>query len=65
MILSYHLWQGRYGADTGILRRTVRVNDVPRIVIGVMPPNKRFPEDTDMWTPLIPDAQWNGAITAQ
>jgi len=26
-------------------------------VIGIMPPDKRFPEDTDLWTPLIPDAQ--------
>jgi predicted permease len=57
VVLTYHVWQSRYGGDPAILQKTIRVNDVPSAVIGVMPPNKRFPEDTDMWTPLIPDAQ--------
>ncbi len=53
--LTYHVWQDRYGKDPGILGKTIRVNDVPMIVVGVMPPGKRFPEDTDLWTPLRPD----------
>ena len=55
--LTYHVWLDRYGKDPSILGKTIRVNDVPSTVIGVMPPGKRFPEDTDLWTPLIPDAQ--------
>ena len=27
-----------------------------RVVIGVMPPGRRFPEETDLWVPLVPDA---------
>lgn len=34
----------------------MRVDEVPRVVIEVMPPGRRFPEETDLWTPLIPDA---------
>ena len=30
---------------------------MPTTVIGVMPARKRFPEDTDLWTPLVPDAR--------
>jgi predicted permease len=57
VVLAYHVWKNRYGEDATILHKTIRVNDIPRIVIGVMPPKKRFPEDTDLWIPLIPDAQ--------
>jgi predicted permease len=57
VMLSYHVWQDRYGKDPAILHRTVRVNEVPMAVIGVMPPLRRFPEDTDLWAPLVPDAR--------
>jgi putative ABC transport system permease protein len=57
VVLAHHVWQARYGSDPSILGKTIRVNDVPRTVVGVMPPGKRFPEDTDIWTPLVPDAQ--------
>jgi len=57
VVLSNHIWEDRYGRDPGIIGRTIRVNDVPSTVIGVMPPRKRFPEDADLWTPLVPDAQ--------
>ncbi|MBV8896080.1 MAG: ABC transporter permease [Acidobacteriaceae bacterium] len=55
--LTYHVWQDRYGKDRNIVNRTIRVDDVPTTVIGVMPPGKRFPEETDLWMPLIPTAQ--------
>jgi predicted permease len=56
LMLGYHVWRDRYGQDPDILGKTVRVDEVPRAVIGVMPPGRRFPEDTDLWVPLIPDA---------
>jgi putative ABC transport system permease protein len=57
VVLTYHVWQDRYGKDSSIIGKTIRVNDVPRTVVGVMPPGKRFPEETDLWTPLIPDTR--------
>ena len=56
VILSYGTWEDRYGKDPAIPGKHIRVNDVPAEVIGVMPPGKRFPEETDIWMPLIPDA---------
>jgi len=56
LMLGHHVWQQRYGADPNILGKTVRVNEVPMTVIGVMPADRRFPEDTDLWTALVPDA---------
>ena len=52
LMLSYHVWQDRYGKDPSILGKTVRVDAVPRTVVGVMPAGMRFPEDTDLWIPL-------------
>jgi predicted permease len=56
LLLGYHVWRDRYASDPTIIGKTVRVDEVPRVVIGVMPPGRRFPEETDLWTPLIPDA---------
>jgi len=61
VMLSYHLWQNRYGKDPSILGKTVRVDDVPRIVIGVMPSKMQFPADTELWTPLDSDLQGEAA----
>ena len=55
VMLTYHVWRDRYGQDQAILGKTVRVDEVPRVVIGVMPPGRRFPEETDLWIPLVPD----------
>jgi predicted permease len=57
VVLTYHVWEDRYGRDPSIIGKTIRIDDVPATVIGVMPAGKRFPEDTDLWTPLVPDAR--------
>jgi putative ABC transport system permease protein len=53
-ILGYGLWQNRYGLDTGIIGRSIRINDVSTQIIGVMPSGLNFPGTTDLWQPLIP-----------
>ncbi|RPJ75676.1 MAG: ABC transporter permease, partial [Acidobacteria bacterium] len=40
-----------FAADSGVLGRTVRLDDEPHTVIGVMPPGFRFPSrETQVWT---------------
>jgi putative ABC transport system permease protein len=55
-LLSYGLWQARYGGDNGILGRTIRINLVEYTVIGVMPPSEGFPNATRLWTPIVADS---------
>ena len=67
-ILSYALWQRRFGGDREILGKTITVNGSPRTVIGILPEGFHFPratempsayhlpEKTDLWTPLARDA---------
>jgi putative ABC transport system permease protein len=55
MMLSYGLWQRRFGGDKNIIGKTVALSGATRTVIGVMPPEFRFPsKDTEFWTPLAP-----------
>ena len=53
-ILSYGLWERRYGKDPAIVGRAVRMNDVPTTIIGVMPSGFMFPGTSDLWMPYVP-----------
>ena len=52
VIISDGLWRRRFAADPQILRRSVRINDLPRTIVGVMPPEFVFPPGAELWTPL-------------
>jgi putative ABC transport system permease protein len=50
VVLSYQLWQRRFGGEAAIVGRVVQMNDRPFEVIGVMPQGFRFIfQDTDLW----------------
>jgi predicted permease len=53
VILSYDLWQTQFGGDTRVLGQHVELDGTSNTVIGVMPPEFRFPtRDVALWTPL-------------
>ena len=52
VILSYGLWQRRFGAASNILGRTLTLNGNVSTVIGVMPENFRLYRDDELWYPL-------------
>jgi putative ABC transport system permease protein len=52
VIIGNGLWVNRYGSNPSVIGRTIRVNDVPATVIGVMPEGFKFPFNTDLWLPL-------------
>jgi putative ABC transport system permease protein len=56
VMLTYGLWQRRYGKDRSLVGRIIHVNGMPTTVIGIMPPEISFPFDNDLWLPLIPTA---------
>ena len=55
VILSDGLWHRRFGADPGVIGRVVRINDLPRTIVGVMPAGFVFPTGAELWTPLSLD----------
>ena len=53
VVLSHRLWRTRYGSARDIVGQTVRMNDEPFTVVGVMPAEIRFPDrDTEIWVPM-------------
>jgi predicted permease len=53
IVLSHALWKNRFGADPGIVGRTIRLNTQPYTVLGVMPEGFYFPSPrTQAWVPF-------------
>jgi predicted permease len=52
VILGYGVWTSRYGGDTTVVGRTIRVNGLRPTIVGVMAPDMRFPPNSDVWIPL-------------
>ncbi|HZQ54265.1 MAG TPA: ABC transporter permease [Bryobacteraceae bacterium] len=52
VLISYGLWQRRFGGDSGIIGRDIWLNDEKYSVIGVMPRGITFPEKSEIWAPL-------------
>lgn len=57
-VLSDALWRGMFGADPGVLGRTIALDGLPHVIVGVMPSAFEFPtRETDVWLAfrLAPD----------
>jgi predicted permease len=53
VLLSDHLWRTQFGADPSVLGRTIRLDDQPYTIIGVMPARFAFPSrEAELWIPL-------------
>jgi len=51
-VLSHRLWAARYGSDTTVLGRTLTLDTMKYVVVGVMPAGFRYPAGADVWLPL-------------
>jgi putative ABC transport system permease protein len=56
VILSHGIWQQRYGGDPQIVGRTIKTTNGAITVIGVMPPDFKFPSYAQVWTPILRDS---------
>ncbi|HUF48672.1 MAG TPA: ABC transporter permease [Vicinamibacterales bacterium] len=52
LLMSHRIWTSRFGADPGIVGRTVVLEGEPWIVGGVMPPAFDYPQEAAFWRPL-------------
>src|SRR5215831_2307729 len=52
VILGNEIWKRDFNGDPNIVGQDVRVNGKPATIIGVMPPNFKFPNFEELWTPL-------------
>ena len=52
VVLSYGLWQRRFGGQASILNQSLTLNNKSYQVIGVMPQGYAFPSRVEMWVPV-------------
>jgi hypothetical protein len=52
VVLAYKTWKSLFGGDSSIVGRSVQFNRQPYTVVGAMPPDFDWPEQTDLWSPL-------------
>ncbi|MBZ5596884.1 MAG: ABC transporter permease [Acidobacteriia bacterium] len=57
VILSYGLWQRRFGGDRSVVGKTIQLSGRPYLVVGVLPANfeqvfDSFGEPPSIWAPL-------------
>jgi putative ABC transport system permease protein len=56
VMLSYGYWQRRFGGDPSVIGRSVRIDEQPRQIIGVMPQGFRFVDaDFSLLLPILID----------
>jgi len=56
-VLSYGFWQRHFGAHRELINKTITLDGAPYTVVGVMPPEFKYPSRTELWTPLTPNAE--------
>jgi predicted permease len=62
-VVSYPFWQKRFGGDRAIVGKTVRLNNVPVTIVGVLPSSfigiQRLAEaPRDVWIPLVMESRF-------
>jgi putative ABC transport system permease protein len=65
VVLSHPYWLRRFNGDSGVVGKTIEIDDVPRTIVGVLPASFRLLHpaetyllrDSDVWTSLQLD--WN------
>jgi putative ABC transport system permease protein len=52
IILSYGLWERRYGSDPAILGKNIKVNGKSFTIVGVMAKGFEYPLPSEAWMPM-------------
>jgi putative ABC transport system permease protein len=53
LIVSHRYWRQKFGADPAIVGRMFEMNDRPHRVIGVLPNVPHYPQENDVYMPVL------------
>jgi predicted permease len=52
VLLGNEIWKRDFSGDPQVVGQAIRVNGKAATIIGVMPPNFKFPQNEELWVPL-------------
>jgi putative ABC transport system permease protein len=55
-VLSFNLWQRRFGGDLNALGKTLRVAGIPHDIVGILADRAAWPEEAELFLPFRPMA---------
>jgi len=53
VVLGHDLWQRGFGADPGLVGKSVIVDGEAYVVVGITPRGFHFPDGAEVWAPLV------------
>ncbi len=53
VMISSSMWRNRFGGAADVVGRTITLDTVPNVIVGVLPDNVQFPfvGEAEIWTP--------------
>ena len=57
VVIGNGLWQRRFSGDPNVVGQMLSLNGQNHTIIGIMPPGFQFPNKTELWLPLVPNAR--------
>ena len=65
MVLTHEFWIKRFGGDSGVVGRTLRIGERPVTVIGVVQPAPYYPDHVDLFTNMVVSPHHLSALMVQ
>jgi putative ABC transport system permease protein len=58
LIISWKFWKNQLGGDPHVIGRVLHIEDVPSVIVGVLPPMTDVYSDVDVWLKLTTEPAW-------
>jgi predicted permease len=58
LLISWKFWKNQLGGDPHVIGRTLRLENVPSTIVGVLPPMDDLYSDVDVWLKLTTEPSW-------
>ena len=52
IVISNALWRSRFGGDSAVVGRQIRMGGFARTIVGVLPQGGEWPAGTEVWAPM-------------
>jgi putative ABC transport system permease protein len=58
VIISWKFWKEQFGGDPQVIGRTLNIEDVPSVIVGVLPPMPDLYSGIEVWDKMSTEPAW-------